>query len=127
MAGDPILIVDDSPTNTKLVSFLLAKRGYEVKCANGAEQALEVLCTFRPTLILMDIQMPGIDGFELTRHLKADPEMRGIIIVAMTACAMKGDEQRVRDAGCDGYLVKPIDTRTLPEVIAGYVSRGGHP
>jgi len=127
MAGERILIVDDNPINMKLVSFLLDKRGYQVKCATGAEEALEVLRTFRPALILMDMQMPGIDGFELTRRLKADPAMRGITIVAVTAYAMKGDEQRVRDAGCDGYLVKPIDTRTLPQVIAGYLSSGARP
>jgi CheY-like chemotaxis protein len=127
MAGERILIVDDNPTNMKLVSFLLDKRGYEVKCAIGAQEALEVLRTFRPALILMDMQMPDIDGFELTRRLKADPAMRGITIVAVTAYAMKGDEQRVRDAGCDGYLVKPIDTRTLPQAIAGYLSSGARP
>ncbi len=113
MAGERILIVDDNR--------------YQVKCATGAEEALEVLRTFRPALILMDMQMPGIDGFELTRRLKADPAMRGITIVAVTAYAMKGDEQRVRDAGCDGYLAKPIDTRTLPQVIAGYLSSGARP
>ena len=127
MAGEPILIVDDNPTNLKLVSYLLVKRGYEVKCANGAEQAMEALRTFRPALILMDMQMPGIDGFELTRRLKADPQTREITIVAVTSYAMKGDEQRVRDAGCDGYLLKPIDTRTLPQVVAGFVSGGSRP
>ena len=119
--GAPILIVDDNPTNMKLISFLLTKRGYQVKCASGGAEALEMLKTFRPSLILMDMQMPGIDGFELTRRLKADPATRGITIVAVTAYAMKGDEERVREVGCDGYLVKPIDTRTLPQVIAGYV------
>jgi CheY-like chemotaxis protein len=122
--SEPILIVDDNPANTKLVSFLLTKRGYDVRCAQGAEEAMELLRTFRPVLILMDMQMPGIDGFELTRRLKADPATRAITIVAVTAFAMKGDEQRVRDAGCDGYLVKPIDTRTLPQVIASYVAAG---
>lgn len=124
MAGEPILVVDDNPVNTKLISFLLTKRGYQVKCAGGGAEALEMLRTYRPVLILMDMQMPGIDGFALTRRLKADPEMRGIQIVAVTAYAMKGDEQRVREAGCDGYLMKPIDTRTLGEVVAGYVSLG---
>jgi CheY-like chemotaxis protein len=88
---------------------------------------MEVLQTFRPAVILMDMQMPGIDGFELTRRLKADSATRDITIVAVTAYAMKGDEQRVREVGCDGYLVKPIDTRTLPQVIASYVSGGARP
>jgi two-component system cell cycle response regulator DivK len=122
MAGEPILIVDDNPTNMKLISFLLGKRGYEVKCAGGGAEALELLKSFRPSLILMDMQMPGIDGFELTRRLKADPATKGITVVAVTAYAMKGDEERVREVGCDGYLMKPIDTRTLPSVIERYLA-----
>src|SRR4051812_124494 len=124
MAAEPILIVDDNPTNMKLISFLLTKKGYQVKCAVGGEEALGILQTFRPALILMDMQMPGIDGFELTRRLKSDPRTREIIIVALTAYAMKGDEERVREAGCDGYLVKPIDTRALPQAIEGYLAKG---
>jgi CheY-like chemotaxis protein len=123
MAGEPILIVDDNPINMKLISFVLAKRGYQVKSAAGGEEALEVLKSFRPVLILMDMQMPGIDGFELTRRLKGDPATSSITIVAVTAYAMKGDEEKVREVGCDGYLVKPIDTRTLSQVIADYVAR----
>jgi two-component system cell cycle response regulator DivK len=83
---------------------------------------LEALKDFRPVLILMDMQMPGIDGFELTRRLKADPATRDIGIIALTAYAMKGDEERVREAGCDGYLAKPIDTRALPEAVAAWIS-----
>jgi CheY-like chemotaxis protein len=122
MAGEPILIVDDNPTNLKLVSFLLVKRGYQVRSAVGAQEALEALKDFRPVLILMDMQMPGIDGFELTRRLKADPATRDIGIIALTAYAMKGDEERVREAGCDGYLAKPIDTRALPQAVAAWIS-----
>jgi CheY-like chemotaxis protein len=122
MAGEPILIVDDNPTNLKLVSFLLVKRGYQVRSAVGAQEALEALKDFRPVLILMDMQMPGIDGFELTRRLKADPATRDITIIALTAYAMKGDEERVLEAGCDGYLAKPIDTRALPQAVASWIS-----
>jgi two-component system cell cycle response regulator DivK len=122
MAGEPILIVDDDPTNLKLVSFLLAKRGFQVRSAAGAQEALEVLETFHPALILMDMQMPGIDGFELTRRLKADPGKRDITIIALTAYAMKGDEERVREAGCDGYLPKPIHARTLLQAVASWIS-----
>src|SRR5882672_1178899 len=126
MAGEPILVVDDNPTNLKLVSYLLTRRGYQVQSAAGAREALEALQTFRPALILMDMQMPGIDGFELTRRLKADPATRDIIIIALTAYAMKGDEERVRAAGCDGYMPKPIDTRALPLKVATYISQGVH-
>jgi CheY-like chemotaxis protein len=122
MAGEPILIVDDNPTNLKLVSFLLVKRGYQVRSAIGAQEALEALKDFHPVLILMDMQMPGMDGFELTRRLKADPATRDITIIALTAYAMKGDEQRVREAGCDGYLAKPIDTRALPQAVESWIS-----
>jgi two-component system, cell cycle response regulator DivK len=121
MAGESILIVDDNPVNLKLVRVLLMTEGYTVKTATSADEALAVLDAFRPRLILMDIQLPGMDGLELTRRLKADPAMHGIRIVAITAYAMKGDEEKALAVGCDGYIAKPIDTRTLPELIARYL------
>lgn len=124
MAGEPILIVDDNPMNLKLVRVLLAGEGYDVKTATNAEEALEVLKTFPPRLILMDIQLPEMDGLELTRRLKANGETRGIVILALTAYAMKGDEEKALNAGCDGYIAKPIDTRKLPSQVAGFL-RGG--
>jgi two-component system, cell cycle response regulator DivK len=117
MAGEPILVVDDNEVNLRLACMLLAGEGYEVSTASDAEEALVLLQTFRPRLILMDLQMPGMDGFELARRLKADPATRHIAILALTAYAMKGDEERAREAGCDGYVSKPIDTRTLPALI----------
>jgi len=122
--GEPILIVEDNAANRKLLSFLLTTRGYEVRAAARADEALEMLETFAPRLILMDLQLPGMDGLELTRRLKADPRTQHIVIIAVTAYAMKGDEERVREAGCDGYVTKPIDTRGLPRVIAGYLAAG---
>jgi two-component system, cell cycle response regulator DivK len=122
--GESILIVEDNPANRKLLSFLLTTRGYDVRAAARADEALEMLETFAPRLILMDLQLPGMDGLELTRRLKSDPRTRNIVIVAVTAYAMKGDEQRVRAAGCDGYVTKPIDTRGLPQVIAAYLATG---
>lgn len=121
MAGEPILIVDDNPANLKLARFVLASEGYDVHTATDAEEALAVLQTHRPRLILMDLQLPGMDGLELTRRLKADPAMRGVIILALTAYAMKGDEEKALGSGCDGYVPKPIDTRTLPDVVASYL------
>jgi CheY-like chemotaxis protein len=122
MAGEPILIVDDNPANLKLARVLLTTEGYQVRTAADAAEALTVLESFRPRLVLMDIQLPGMDGLELTRRLKADPATRGTIILALTAYAMKGDEEKVMAAGCDGYVSKPIDTRTLPDIITGYLA-----
>lgn len=123
MPGEPILVVDDNPGNMKLVSFLLTNRGYKVKTAVSADAAVELLQTFEPRLIVMDLQMPGVDGFELTRRLKTDPRTRHVVIIAVTAYAMKGDERRALEAGCDGYVTKPIDTRTLPGLVAAHLAR----
>lgn len=118
MAGEPLLVVDDNPVNLKLARVLLTAEGYEVRTAVAAEEALEVLREFRPRMILVDIQLPGMDGFELTRRLKADPRMREVLVVALTAYAMKGDEERVLAVGYDAYISKPIDTRRLAAQVA---------
>ena len=124
-AGAPtrVLVVDDSPMIVKLLRVLLTSAGYEVRTAGGADAALAVLAEFHPGLILMDVQMPEVDGLTLTRRLKADPRYRDIAIIAVTAFAMKGDEARVRDAGCDGYVTKPIDTSALLGVIGEILAR----
>lgn len=114
----PILIVDDNPQNLKLVRVTLTVEGYEVRTAADAEEALAVLQTFKPRLILMDLQLPRMDGLALTRLLKADPTRRDIRIIAVTAYAMKGDEEKALAAGCDGYITKPIDTEALLRIIA---------
>jgi CheY-like chemotaxis protein len=122
MASEPILIVDDNPYNLKLARLLLTAEGYDARTANDAEHAMVVLSEFKPRLILMDIQLPGMDGLELTRRLKSEPTTREIVIVALTAYAMRGDEERARASGCDGYIAKPIDVNTLAGTIAGYLS-----
>jgi CheY-like chemotaxis protein len=116
--GKRVLVVDDNPTNLKLVSFLVRASGYDVETAADAEQALAAIRANPPALILMDLQLPGIDGIELTRRLKADAATRDIRIVAVTAYAMKGDQEKALAAGCDAYVTKPIDTRALPALIA---------
>jgi two-component system, cell cycle response regulator DivK len=123
MAGEPLLIVDDNSQNLKLVRVLLAAEGYEVRTAIDAEEALRELEWFFPQLILMDLQLPGMDGLELTRRLKADPERRDIVIIAVTAYAMKGDEAKALAAGCDGYVAKPIDVQTFPILIREHLER----
>lgn len=124
MPNDPILIVDDNPVNLKLARVVLSSEGYEVRTAGDAATAFAMLSRFRPRLILMDLQLPGIDGLEATRRLKADPGTRDIIVVALTAYAMKGDDAKARAAGCDGYVTKPIDTRRFPEMIATLLGAG---
>ncbi|MGZ9112545.1 MAG: response regulator, partial [Rhodoplanes sp.] len=121
---EPVLIVDDNPQNLKLAKVILAAEGYEVKTAIDAEDALRILESFMPRLILMDLQLPRMDGLELTRRLKADPARREIIIIALTAYAMKGDDQKAFAAGCDDYISKPIDIDALPRVVAEYLARG---
>ena len=117
-----VLIVDDNATNLKLVTYLVRAQGYDVDTASDAASALAAISAHRPDVILMDLQLPGIDGLQLTRKLKADAATRSIKIIAVTAFAMKGDHQQAIAAGCDDYVTKPIDTRTLPDVIARHVA-----
>jgi CheY-like chemotaxis protein len=118
-----VLVVDDNPVNCKLVTYVVEAASYEASTAGDADTALAEIRARRPDVILMDLQLPGIDGLELTRRLKADPETRAIAIIAVTAYAMKGDREKALAAGCDDYVTKPIDTRALPEVIARHVRR----
>jgi CheY-like chemotaxis protein len=118
-----ILVVDDNPLNAKLTRLVLQQEGCVVQTAADATEALDVLSRFTPRVILMDLQLPGMDGFELTRRLKGDPALAGVIIIALTAYAMKGDEERAAAAGCDGYIAKPIETRQLMSQIRAFVSR----
>jgi CheY-like chemotaxis protein len=121
MTGERILVVDDNPTNLKLAVDVLEFAGYEVLRATNAAQAETIVRNTRVDLILMDIQMPGMDGLTLTRKLRAGTEASRVPIIAVTSFAMKGDETKARDAGCDGYLAKPIDTRKLPKVVADFL------
>jgi len=104
-----VLVVDDNPLNTELVGFVLQADGFAVQTAADAVEALAQIARQRPEVILMDIQLPGMDGMTLTQQLKADAATRDIVVIAFTAYAMKGDENRLRAAGCDGYLSKPIN------------------
>jgi two-component system cell cycle response regulator DivK len=122
MNSRSILVVDDNESNLRLMEALLETEGYVVKTALEAKEAMLVLETFEPQLILMDLQLPGMNGLEFTRLLKQDPARRHISIVALTAYAMKGDEEKAIAAGCNGYLTKPIDTRSLPKSIAAYMN-----
>ena len=116
-----VLVVDDTPMNLKLTSVLLRSEGFEVYTASGAEEALSLLQTTKPNLVLMDLQMPEVNGLELTRMLKANPATAEIPVVALTAYAMIGDEKRALDAGCVGYITKPINTREFRKTICQYM------
>ena len=117
MAGKRILLVEDNAINRRLAQFLLKSHGYEVWEVGSAREAFATLGERQPDLILMDIQLPGMDGLAATKELKANPSTRGIPVVAVTSYAMKGDEAKAFEAGCCGYVTKPIDKGRLLEAV----------
>ena len=117
-----ILIVDDNPLNLKLAADVLASEGFVVDQARDANEARTILGNRLPDLILMDIAMPGMDGLTLTRLLKADARFSEVPIVALTASAMKGDDEKALAAGCVGYMAKPVDTRTFSRLVGEFLS-----
>ncbi len=114
-----VLIVEDNPANMKLASFILESAGHTVLGADDAEAGLRMARELHPDLVLMDIQLPGMDGLQAIALLKAEPSTSTIPVIALTALAMKGDEARIRAAGCDGYLAKPIRYQELLATVAG--------
>jgi two-component system cell cycle response regulator DivK len=122
MAGERILLVEDNPQNRRLAQFLLKSYGYVVDEATTGEEALVLARTHLPALILMDLQLPGMDGYAVTRRLKEDAATAAIAVVALTAYAMPGDRDKALAAGCDGYIPKPIDTKEFPAAVHHYVA-----
>ncbi|HXU11493.1 MAG TPA: response regulator [Candidatus Binatia bacterium] len=122
--GDLILVVEDNPMNLKLVRDILKQSGYRVAESTTGEEALDALKFIRPDLILMDIQLPGMDGLRAARLLKDNPETCNIPVIALTAHVMKGDEVRAKEAGCAGYIPKPIQPGELTRQIATFLNRG---
>jgi CheY-like chemotaxis protein len=120
-----VLVVDDTPANLRLLSHVLKRGGFAVETATNAAEAFIAIEQFSPAVVLLDLQLPGVDGFTVARRLKSAPETRGSVIVAVTAYAMSGDEERARAAGCDGYVTKPIDTRALTRVVAEALAQDG--
>ena len=114
-----ILIVEDNPANMKLASLLLRNVGHEALCAVDAESGLTLARAQQPDLILMDVQLPGMDGLAATALLKADPATSSIPIIALTAMAMKEDKEKTRAAGCDAYIAKPLRYQDLYAAIDG--------
>ena len=121
MSESRILVVEDNPKNLKLVRDVLTHSGYEVIEATSGEDGVRLAGEACPDLILMDLQLPGIDGAEALRQIRANDRNPGVPVVAVTAFAMHADREQVSSAGFDGYIEKPISTRALPEVVRRYV------
>jgi len=119
---EKILIVEDNPLHTKLIEMTLRTKNYTLLKATDGEKALDIARKERPDLIIMDLNLPGMTGFEVTKKLRENPAFSHTPIIAITAYAMKRDREMVIESGCDAYLSKPIDTRELPGVIAELLS-----
>jgi len=121
-----ILYVEDNPENRLLVRRILLAEDFEVIEAGDAYQAMKILETTQPDLILMDINLPEVDGYTLTARMKENPKLSQVPIIALTANVMKGDRERILDSGCDGYIQKPIDVDALPEQIRSFLGDVDH-
>ena len=116
-----VLIVEDNELNLKLFTDLLRANGYLTVSTRDGRQAVEMTRRHRPDLILMDIQLPEISGLEITRILKDDPELQAIPVIAVTAFAMKGDEEKIREGGCEGYIAKPISVSSFLQTVSRFL------
>ena len=121
MSTKRILVVEDVEMNRKIVRIVLKAKGHEILEAVDADEALAILQVELPDLILMDIALPGISGEDLTRQIKANSEWCHVPIIAFTAAAMKGEREQFRDAGCDDYISKPVDTHALVDMVEHYL------
>jgi CheY-like chemotaxis protein len=122
MNGKKILIIEDNVLNLELATVLLEANGFAVASALTAEEGLRLARELSPDLVLMDFSLPGMDGLSATKQLKKDPNTRHLAIVGLTANAMKGDEEIALEAGCDGYLTKPFDTRTFAATVKNFIT-----
>jgi two-component system cell cycle response regulator DivK len=116
-----VLVIEDNVSNMKLATFLLESAGHTVLAATDAEAGIATAQAERPDLVLMDVQLPGMDGLQATALLKADAETRSIPVIALTALAMKGDAERIQSAGCDGYIAKPMAYREFLETVERFL------
>lgn len=119
-----VLVIEDNPANQLLTAAVLQLAGFEVDLAGSASEAIEIVDSKPPALILMDVQLPGQNGLDLARQFKADPRTASIPIVALTANAMRGHREMALGGGCDGYISKPIDTRTFADQVREYMADG---
>ena len=124
MSGDRILVVEDNPLNLKLVRDVLSAHGYEVVAAMTGEEGVALAATCSPDLVLMDLQLPGIDGYEALRLLRQDARLDGVPVVAVTAFVMAEDRERTSREGFDGYLAKPVSVGALPSQVSDFLRDG---
>ncbi|HEY0709121.1 MAG TPA: response regulator [Polyangia bacterium] len=122
MGNHAVFAIDDNAANLELLRAVMESRDHRFGCARNAEEAMAEMPGFHPDVILMDLQLPLVDGLSLTRQLRGDPRFAKVIIIAVTSYAMKGDRERAIAAGCDDYVTKPIDTRRLPGLIAQHLA-----
>lgn len=123
MPDKNVMVVEDNEKNRKLMRVVLKAKGYNVIEAATGEEALNILRNQKPDIILMDIQLPGIDGITLIKQIKGTPTLKDTPIIAVTAYAMKGDEEKIMEAGCDAYVSKPINTQELPLIVEKYIKK----
>ena len=123
MPDKNVMVVEDNEKNRKLMRVVLKAKGYNVIEAATGEEALNILRNQKPDIILMDIQLPGIDGITLIKQIKATTALKDTPIIAVTAYAMKGDEEKIMEAGCDAYVSKPINTQELPLIVEKYIKK----
>lgn len=123
MAAKKVLVIEDNALNMKLVRGLLSLEDYTMLEATDAETGIKMAMQHRPDLILMDIQLPGMDGLEATKIINTDDDLKGIPILALTSYAMQGDEEKAKQAGCSGYITKPIDTRSFLDYISNIIDQ----
>mgnify|MGYP001615120093 FL=1 len=123
MPDKNVMVVEDNEKNRKLMRVVLKAKGYNVIEAATGEEALNILRNQKPDIILMDIQLPGIDGITLIKQIKETTALKDIPIIAVTAYAMKGDEEKIMEAGCDAYVSKPINTQELPLIVEKYIKK----
>ena len=119
-----VLVVDDFPDGLDLVAEYLAFRGFTVLTATNGAEALTVVRERKPQVVLMDLSMPGVDGWEATRRIKADPATRDVIVIAVTAHALANESRRALDAGCDGFIAKPFDLAALADALPRFLTHG---
>jgi CheY-like chemotaxis protein len=123
MSKEKILVVEDNPMNMELFKDLLEVQGYEVHEATNGQEALDQVKSNEFDLILMDVQLPGMDGLTATKIIREDPKNKDIPIIALTSYAMKGDEERMKEGGCNAYIAKPIDTKEFPRIVARFLNK----